>query len=103
MSTWAADAWMGTAACTVPRKYDKTAEDREFRREQVESIGTGLNLADALIPQITKPGPHAAQAAKKPGTRKDPEAEIAVKRGLVRRKPVVSVPDVVELFTSPRY
>ena len=52
-----------------------------------------------------KPGacPHAAQAAKKPGTSKDPKAEIVVKHSLVRRKPVQNVPDVAELLTSPRY
>jgi hypothetical protein len=41
--------------------------------------------------------------AAKPGTRKDPQAEIAVKRSLVRCKPVPSVPDVVEVPASPRY
>ena len=39
----------------------------------------------------------------KPGTRKDPKAEIVVKRSLVRRRPVLSVPDVVEAPTSPVY
>jgi hypothetical protein len=42
--------------------------------------------------------PHA-----KAGTRKDPKTEIVVKRSLVRRKPVLSVPDVVEAPTSPAY
>ena len=100
------DVWMGHAGIGTASKYDKTAEDREFRRKQVERIGTGLNLADALALRIVKPGdprPNAAQAAKKPGTRKDPQAEIAVKRSLVHRKPVLSVPDVVEAPTSPAY
>jgi hypothetical protein len=110
------DAWMGHAGVGMASKYDKTAEDWEFRRRQVERIGTGLNLADALIPQITKPGPHAAQAAKKPGTSKDPKAEIVVKRSLVRRKPqsviaeevvavedhyVASDEDLPDIFSTP--
>ena len=41
--------------------------------------------------------------AAKPGTRKDPKADIVVKRSLVRCKPVLNVPDVVETPTSPRY
>ena len=38
-------------------------------------------------PKTGDPRPHAAQAAKKPGTSKDPKAEIVVKRSLARRKP----------------
>jgi hypothetical protein len=61
-------AWAGHSNV---EKYDKTAEDHEFRRKHAERIGTGLNLADALVPQIVKLGD--PQAAKKPGTRKDPQ------------------------------
>jgi hypothetical protein len=62
-----------------------------------------LNLSDALVSQITNSGTHHDKATKKPGTRKDPSAEIVVKRSLVRRNPVLSAPDVVEAPTSPRY
>jgi hypothetical protein len=68
---------------------------------------------------LEKPGdprPHGSKAAKKPGTRKDPKAEIVVKRSLVRRKPqsviaeeVVPVEDhyvacgegLPEIFSTP--
>lgn len=36
--------WMGHSNGDMRGRYDKTAEDREFRRKQVERIGTGLDL-----------------------------------------------------------
>jgi len=97
------DQWIPPNNGNVTDRYIKSAEDREFRRKQVERIGTGLNLSDALVSQITNSGTHHDKATKKPGTRKDPSAEIVVKRSLVRRNPVLSAPDVVEAPTSPRY
>ncbi len=97
------DQWIAHSNGNVTDRYIKSAEDREFRRKQVERIGTGLNLFDALVSQITNSGTHHDKATKKPGTRKDPSAEIVVKRSLVRRNPVLSAPDVVEAPTSPRY
>jgi hypothetical protein len=35
---------MGHSSGDMRGRYDKTAEDREFRRKQVERIGTGLDL-----------------------------------------------------------
>jgi integrase len=37
--------WMGHSNGDMRGRYDKTAEDREFRRKQVERIGTGLELS----------------------------------------------------------
>jgi integrase len=68
------DAWMGHAGVGMASKYDKTAEDREFRRKQVERIGTGLEIASAIAPQIVKSGdprPQNTKAAKP--RRKDPK------------------------------
>jgi hypothetical protein len=45
-------AWIGHSMSDVTSKYDKTAEDREFRRKQVERIGTGLEIDWATKPQI---------------------------------------------------
>jgi hypothetical protein len=97
------DQWIGHSNGNVTDRYIKSAEDREFRRKQVERIGTGLNLADTLVSQITSSRTHHDKATEKPGTRQDPSAEIVVKRSLVRRNPVLSAPDVVEAPTSPRY
>jgi hypothetical protein len=58
------DAWMGHAGVGMASKYDKTAEDREFRRKQVERIGTGLEIASAIAPQITKSGTQRANSSK---------------------------------------
>jgi integrase len=38
-------AWIGHSSGDMRGRYDKTAEDREFRRMQVERIGTGLELS----------------------------------------------------------
>jgi integrase len=38
--------WMGHSSGDVRGRYDKTAEDREFRRKQVERIGTGLVISE---------------------------------------------------------
>jgi integrase len=38
-------AWIGHSNGDITARYDKTAEDREFRRKQVERIGTGLELS----------------------------------------------------------
>jgi integrase len=37
--------WMGHSSGDMRGRYDKTAEDREFRHKQVERIGTGLELS----------------------------------------------------------
>lgn len=58
------DAWIGHSNGNVTDRYIKSAEDREFRRKQVDRIGTGLNLADAVAPQITKPGTQHGKATK---------------------------------------
>jgi hypothetical protein len=38
--------WMGHSNGDMRGRYDKTAEDREFRRRQVERIGTGLVISE---------------------------------------------------------
>jgi hypothetical protein len=38
-------AWIGHSNGDITARYDKTAEDREFRRKQVERIGAGLELS----------------------------------------------------------
>ena len=38
-------AWIGHSNGDITARYDKTAEDQEFRRNQVERIGTGLELS----------------------------------------------------------
>jgi integrase len=38
--------WMGHSSGDVRGRYDKTSEDREFRRKQVERIGTGLVISE---------------------------------------------------------
>jgi integrase len=38
--------WMGHSNGDMRGRYDKTAEDREFRRKQVERIGTGLVISE---------------------------------------------------------
>jgi integrase len=41
-------AWIGHSNGDITARYDKTAEDREFRRKQVERIGTGLVISEIL-------------------------------------------------------
>lgn len=62
-------AWIGHSMSDVTSKYDKTAEDREFRRKQVERIGTGLDLDFAVKPQneassVAKPKKKSYRAAQ---------------------------------------
>jgi integrase len=38
--------WMGHSSGDMRGRYDKTAEDREFRHKQVERIGTGLVISE---------------------------------------------------------
>jgi len=38
--------WIGHSNGDITARYDKTAEDREFRRKQVERIGTGLVISE---------------------------------------------------------
>ena len=93
--------WAGHQGAGITDLYSKLAENIELRKEWALRAGLGFSLG-----HLGKPGdprPHAAQAAKKLGTPKDPQAEIVVKRSLMRRKPVPSVPDVVEAPTSPAY
>ena len=42
-------AWIGHSNGDITARYDKTAEDREFRRKQVERIGTGLMLSEIFV------------------------------------------------------
>jgi len=52
-------AWIGHSNGDITSRYDKTAEDLEFRRKQVERIGTGLELsfvnADLRVPMLMLP------------------------------------------------
>ena len=92
--------WVGHAGKDITDRYSKLAENVELRKEWARRAGLGFELDKVGHPAPKLPlHPKAA----KPGTRKDPKAEIVVKRTLVRRKPVENVPDVVELLTSPRY
>jgi hypothetical protein len=93
--------WLGHAGQGITDRYSKLAENVELRKKWALRAGLGFSLDHLGNPG--DPRPHAAKVAKKPGTSKDPQAEIAVKHSLVRRKPVLSVPDVVEAPTSPPY
>jgi integrase len=93
--------WVGHAGEGITDRYSKLAENVELRKEWALRAGLGFSLDHLGKPGV--PRPHAAKAAKKPGNRKDPKADIVVKRSLVRRKPVQNVPDVVEALASPRY
>jgi hypothetical protein len=94
--------WVGHAGKDITDRYSKLAENVELRKVWALRAGLGFSLD-----HLGKPGTHHGKAAKstakKPDIRKDPQAEIAVKHSLVRRKPVRSVPDVVEAPTSPVY
>ena len=101
------DAWMGHAGVGTASKYDKTAEDLEFRHKQVERIGTGLNLSDVTAPQISKTR-HPAASNTKPATptkraptRKDPSASITVKKSLCRRRSQPT--DIQSMSAEPAY
>jgi integrase len=84
--------WSGHSGQGITDRYSKLADNIELRKEWALRAGLGFSLDHLGTP--ADPRPHAAQAAK-PGTHKDPKAEIVVKRSLVRRKPVLSAPDVV--------
>ena len=92
--------WVGHAGEGITDRYSKLAENVELRKEWARRAGLGFELDKVGHPAPKVPlHPKAA----KPSISKDPQAEIAVNRSLVRRKAVLSVPDVVELLTSPRY
>jgi hypothetical protein len=90
--------WVGHAGKDITDRYSKLAENVELRKEWARRAGLGFELDKVGHPAPKLPlHPKAA----KPGTSRDPKAEIVVKRSL-RRKPVLSVPDV-ETPTSPAY
>jgi integrase len=92
--------WVGHAGEGITDRYSKLAENVELRKEWARRAGLGFELDKVGHPAPKLPlHPKAA----KPGTCNDPKAEIVVKRNLVRRKPVLSVPNVVEPPTSPAY
>jgi integrase len=96
--------WVGHAGKDVTDRYSKLAENVELRKEWARRAGLGFELDKVGHPAPTLPShPKPAKSSKPSRTSTDPQAEIVVKRSLVRRKPVLSVPDVVELLTSPRY
>jgi hypothetical protein len=75
--------WVGHQGAGITDRYSKLAENVELRKKWALRAGLGFSLD-----HLGKPGdprPHAAKVAKKPGTRKDPKAEIVVTRTLVRR------------------
>jgi site-specific recombinase XerD len=80
-------AWLGHSnGRDMTNRYSKLSENLELRRTWAERTGTGLNLADALTPQITESGTHHDKAAKK-SRRNDPRAELpVVKRSLIRKR-----------------
>ena len=75
---------MGHAGERITDRYSKLAENVELRKEWTRRAGLGFELD-----KVGHPAPKLSlhPKAAKPGTRKDPQAEIAVKRSLVRRKP----------------
>ena len=92
--------WVGHAGKDITDRYSKLAENVELREEWARRAGLGFELDKVGHPAPKLPlHPKAA----KPGAHKDPKAEIVVKYSLVRRKPMLSVPDVVEAPTSSAY
>ena len=92
--------WVGHAGKDITDRYSKLAENIELRKEWARRAGLGFELDKVGHPAPKLPlHPKAA----KPGTRKDPKADIVVKHSLVYRKPVLSVPDVAEAPTSSAY
>lgn len=92
--------WVGHAGEGITDRYSELAENCELRKEWAGRAGLGFELD-----KVGHPAPELSlhPKAAKPSTRKDPQAEIAGKRSLVRCKPVLSVPDVIEAPTSPVY
>jgi hypothetical protein len=84
----------------VTDRYSKLAENVELRKEWACRAGLGFELDKVGHPAPKLP---LHPTAAKPGTRKDPKANIVVKHSLARRKPVLSVPDIVEAPTSSAY
>jgi hypothetical protein len=96
--------WVGHAGEGITDRYSKLAENVELRKEWARRAGLGFELDKVGHPAPTLPShPKPAKSSKPFRTSKDPQAEIVVKRGLVRRKPVLSAPDVLEALTSPAY
>ena len=93
------DAWIGHSNGNVTDRYIKSAEDLEFRRKQVERIGTGLNLAEALAPQIIEPGdprPKKVSAAKSRAKKfrtHTPQQDCAHEDVATPAEPYTPVPD----------
>jgi integrase len=74
--------WVGHAGEGITDRYSKLAENVELRKEWARRAGLGFELDKVGHPAPKLPlHPKAA----KPGTHKDPSAEIVVQRSLVRR------------------
>ncbi len=96
--------WSGHAGHDITDRYSKLAENVELRQEWARRAGLGFDLDKVGDPQPKLPShPKPASSSKPSRTSKDPQAEIVVKRSPVRRKPVLSVPDVVEALTPSAY
>jgi hypothetical protein len=69
------DQWIGHSNGNVTDRYIKSAEDREFRRKQVERIGTGLNLSDPTLSFHRSPvrGPTTTKPQRNPAPAKIPQ------------------------------
>jgi hypothetical protein len=105
--------WVGHAGEGITDRYSKLAENVELRKEWARRAGLGFELDKVGNPAPKLPlHPKAA----KPGAHKDPQADIAVKHSLVRRKPqsviaeevaavedhyVASDDDLPEIFSTP--
>jgi hypothetical protein len=96
--------WVGHAGEGITDRYSKLAENVGLHKEWTRRAGLGFDLDKVGHPAPTLPShPRPAKSSKPSRISKDPQAAIVVKRSLVRRKPVLGVPDVVELLTSSRY
>ncbi len=103
--------WIGHAGQSISDRYSKLAENVELRKEWAGVEGAGLGF-DVRLVEVPPPKSNSkaksssrtksASPSKTPAC-KDPKAEIVVKRSLVRRKPRLNVPGIVEAPTSPAY
>jgi hypothetical protein len=104
--------WVGHAGQSISDRYSKLAENVELRKKWagVEAAGLGfdIRLAGHPAPESTSQSGTAALSQSAVPAKADArkallQAKIVVKRSLVRRKPALSVPDIVEAPTSPAY
>jgi len=99
-------AWLGHSSKggEITNLYIKSAENKNFRREWAERIGTGLEIAAATLPTLSKLKAAKPRKARKIAVRTNPEQISEPAPQIIRTKVCIpepsQIPDAEKLGAS---